>query len=94
MTEGEEESPNSGNMYYAEDNPYTTDLFARPDLFYGNPGDNLNLSNERYPNALYFNESVGYNEYPGWEGELTNSAEIQGMVSVHRYLNELPNVYY
>lgn len=85
MTEGQEEARPGMNMYCAEENPYSTDLFERPDLFYGNPDDNLNVSTEQYPNNMYFDESAGFNEYSGWEGELggANAAEIRGMVSCH-----------
>lgn len=85
MTEGHEEEQGGAGMYYTEENPYSNDLFARPDLFYGNPDDNLNDSTERYPsNGLYYDTSASqdFNGYGEWEDEIAgHPGNMHDMVS-------------
>ena len=77
-----EEQP---NMFYDDENPFTSDILDRPDLFYGNPDELADSQNSTYTNGQHMDGGVDSAFHSGWHGDMDDSgsldvAAIRGMV--------------
>ena len=73
------------NMFYDDENPFTSDILDRPDLFYGNPDDLAESQNSTYTNGQHMDAGADSAFHSGWHGDMDDSgsldvAAIRGMV--------------
>jgi len=91
MVEGQQDGgpnapdPDDPDQYYDEDdmNPYGNDLFARPDLFYGNPDDQFDGVDDG--RGSYMNEERAYGGGMD-DGYVSRYEAARGYVSRYNYV--------